>query len=203
VDSAVCVCVCVCVCVFVCSLSQQFERYAHYPELPFPNVGILRSSLASVRLQFNQLYIPFIGNISINFVRQNKLVCRVNNFPRMDTDTNKKTPNVLSSSLTDKDNAKNVITFDKSHVPRRAIHYFAQWVSIGWLFFYLILPPLLVVLYHVSKLAMTVIIAVIVLSALWPVTHSTQPAWGKRLLCVYERSSQIGVFAYVAMMCLL
>jgi hypothetical protein len=81
--ATVCACVCVCVCVFVCSLSQQFERYAHYPELPFPNVGILRSSLASVRLQFNQLYIPFIGNISINFDTR-KYTKRVHTFSVFD-----------------------------------------------------------------------------------------------------------------------
>lgn len=67
------------------------------------------------------------------------------------------------------------VTFDKSAIKRNASHFFAIWVSIGWMFFFLALPVTVFVLYMYSKILMVAVLGIVVLSAAYPVTRNLQP----------------------------
>lgn len=73
-----------------------------------------------------------------------------------------------------------VVTLDKSHAgPRTFSHYAAIWVWVGWLFFYValvvVVPILLVIQSFISKILLTALVGIIIISAVTTIDREKQP----------------------------
>lgn len=54
-------------------------------------------------------------------------------------------------------------------------HYIAMFLWLGWFLFYITLPVILYALYRYSTTALTVLLAIIVTSAMYPIKWKLQP----------------------------
>jgi len=75
---------------------------------------------------------------------------------------------------------------DCSNVTRGIEHYFANFIWIGWTFFYFILPGLTVFLYYYSITSLTIIYGLMLISAFAPSEYRKQPEVSRLNLVLYS-----------------
>jgi hypothetical protein len=71
--------------------------------------------------------------------------------------------------------SKLTVLVDKSKAKRTIIHYIAIFFWIGWTLFYFSIPVLFPILYFYAPTVLTVIVGLMVLSALTTTDHRKQP----------------------------
>jgi diacylglycerol O-acyltransferase 2, plant len=73
---------------------------------------------------------------------------------------------------------KGVVTFDRSKATRGVSCYLAMWVWVGWITFYCAFILSLPLLFMYAKVLLSIIVGLMILSAVTTIDPKKQPAWG-------------------------